>query len=45
VGATATIDGLQHGAGFLLIVEDGMLDMVEGCTYVEPWPDRSRAFS
>src|ERR1044071_4444144 len=30
---TATIDGLAHGAGFVLFVQDGVLDMLEGFSY------------
>jgi hypothetical protein len=37
--ATATIDGLEHGAGFVLFVREGVLDMLEGFAYDEPWPD------
>jgi hypothetical protein len=29
----AEIDGLQYGAGFLLYIKDGMLDMLEGYCY------------
>src|SRR5256885_15953729 len=36
----ADIEGLRHGAGFLLFLKDGYLDMLEGYTYGEPWPDR-----
>ena len=36
---TVTIDGLERGAGFVLFVEDGVLDTLEGFTYDEPWPD------
>jgi hypothetical protein len=41
----AEIDGLQHGAGFVLHVMNGMIDYVEGFTYDEPWPDRIEGFS
>jgi hypothetical protein len=37
--ASATIDGLEHGAGFVLFVREGVLDMLEGFAYDEPWPD------
>ena len=37
--ATATIDGLEHGAGFVLFVREGVLEMLEGFSYGEPWPD------
>ena len=30
---------LKHGAGFLLYVTQGVLSMLEGYTYDEPWPD------
>jgi hypothetical protein len=34
----ADIEQLEHGAGFLLFVEDGAVDCLEGFTYDEPWP-------
>jgi hypothetical protein len=37
--ATATIDGLEHGAGFVLFVRERVLDTLEGFAYDEPWPD------
>ena len=40
----AEIEGLQRGAGFVLFVEHGFLDTLEGFTYDEPWPDRIGAF-
>lgn len=36
---TATIEGLEHGAGFVLFVQDGVLDFLEGYSFDEPWPD------
>ena len=36
---TATIEGLERGAGFVLFVQDGVLDFLEGFSYDEPWPD------
>ena len=41
----ATIDGLAHGAGFLLYVHDGLLSMLEGYSYEEPWPTEIRNFA
>lgn len=41
---TATIEGLEHGAGFVLFVQDGLLDILEGFSYVEPWPDVSARY-
>ena len=35
----AEAESLEHGAGFVLFVEDGRLDMLEGFTYDEPWPE------
>jgi hypothetical protein len=34
----ASIDGLRHGAGFLLYIDNGLLQELEGYTYDEPWP-------
>jgi hypothetical protein len=34
----AEISSLKHGAGFLLYIENGILHMLEGFTYDEPWP-------
>ena len=41
----AEIKGLQHGAGFLLLIEDGRLKMLEGFSYDEPWPDDVSSFT
>jgi hypothetical protein len=41
----ASIGGLQHGAGFLLYVDGGLLSMLEGYSYEEPWPEEIREFS
>ncbi len=36
----AEIEGLEHGAGFLLYVEAGLMVMLEGYTFGETWPER-----
>ena len=41
----AEIQGLQHGAGFVLWVREGVLDFLEGYTFDEPWPDRTDDFA
>jgi hypothetical protein len=41
---TAKILGLNHGAGFLLYVQDGALHMLEAYTYDESWPEREVTF-
>ena len=41
----AKIDGLRHGAGFLLYVRDGLLDALEGYSYDEPWPKKVGRFT
>lgn len=41
----ATIDGLSHGAGFLLYVDKGFIRMLEGYSYEEPWPDHIVGFA
>ena len=40
----ADIDGLEHGAGFLLYVDDGVINCLEGYSYEEPWPENIREF-
>ena len=34
----AKIPGLEHGAGFLLYVDNGSITALEGYTFEEPWP-------
>ena len=41
----AEIEGLAHGAGFVLFIRNGRISMLEGYTYDEPWPDQIRGFS
>jgi hypothetical protein len=41
----ADVDGLQHGAGFVLFIDDGLLVMLEGYALAnEPWPSRVEQF-
>lgn len=40
----AEFPGLQHGAGFLLFVRDGVVCMLEGFTYDEKWPMNADKF-
>src|SRR4051794_2496951 len=37
-GVKAEIEGLQHGAGFVLFVRNGILSFLEGYSFDEPWP-------
>ena len=37
-GAHAEIEGLSHGAGFVVFVQEGRLRTLEGFAYDEPWP-------
>ena len=39
------VDGLQYGAGFMVLVTDGYLNILEGFSYEEPWPEGGAAFS
>ena len=41
----AEIDGLPQGARFVLFIEGGMLELLEGFTYDGLWPDRIEAFT
>jgi hypothetical protein len=40
--ANITLSGLRHGAGCVLFVRGGVLDMFELYSYGEPWPDDAR---
>jgi len=40
----ADIEGLAHGAGFTLFLRDGVIDMLEGFSYDEPWPKEVARF-
>lgn len=40
----AAISGLNHGAGFVLYVQNGALHMLEGYTYDEKWPSDATTF-
>ena len=41
----AEIDGLQHGAGFILYIQGGFLDALEGYSFDEPWPSEIERFT
>jgi hypothetical protein len=41
----AEIDGMLHGAGFLLFVDQGLLTMLEGYGYDDPWPSGIMGFT
>jgi hypothetical protein len=34
------LEGLEHGAGVVLFVRGGVIDVLEGFTFDEPWPDQ-----
>ena len=40
----AEIEGVEHGAGFILFVEDGTIAMLEGFTFDGPWPNEIGEF-
>jgi hypothetical protein len=39
------MQGLVHGAGFVLFVRDGRIDTLEGFSYDEPWPQQVSKFN
>lgn len=41
----ADVAGLKHGAGLILYVTDGFLELLECFSYEEEWPDQIRAYS
>jgi hypothetical protein len=42
---SAEIEGLRHGAGFLLLVRNGVLSKLEGFAYREEWPPKVDRFN
>lgn len=43
-GVYAEIEGLDGGAGFVLWLKDGLIETLEGFSYLSGWPDPVRAF-
>jgi hypothetical protein len=41
----AEFPSVQHGAGFVLFIRNGVVRMLEGYTYDEPWPENTDEFS
>ena len=41
----ADIPGLTYGAGFVLYIKNGILDMLEGYSYDEIWPENISSFN
>lgn len=41
----ATVPGLEAGVGFVLYIEQGLLHVLEGYTFDEPWPQEVQSFS
>jgi hypothetical protein len=39
------LNGLEHGAGFVLFVREGCLELLEGFSYDEPWPEEITSFT
>jgi hypothetical protein len=44
-GAFAELEGVQHGAGFTLFLKEGRIDILEGYTFDDPWPEHIGRFS
>jgi hypothetical protein len=40
----AELSNLLHGAGFLLFIRHGIVEILEGYTYDEPWPTKIDQF-
>ncbi len=36
---------MKYGAGFLVFIDNGYFDMLEGYAYDEPWPDQITGFT
>jgi len=44
VNVLADINGISHGAGFVVNIKDGEIDWLEGYSYDEPWPSSIEQF-
>ena len=44
-GVDAELPSLSHGVGFVLLLRDGYLEMLEAYTYDEPWPESLAGFN
>ena len=42
---SAELPGLEHGAGFVLFIREGVITMLEGYTYDEKWPEKTDGFT
>jgi len=38
----ADVEGVEHGVGFVLFIDNGTMTMLEGYTFDEPWPEQAR---
>jgi hypothetical protein len=43
-GVVAEFPNLEHGAGFVLFIRDGVVRMLEGYTFDENWPNKTDEF-
>jgi hypothetical protein len=41
----ADVEGMAHGAGFLLWLDDGLISRLEGFAYADAWPDEVARFT
>ncbi|HXD00433.1 MAG TPA: hypothetical protein VN048_13910 [Verrucomicrobiae bacterium] len=44
-GISASFPDVQHGAGFILFIRDGVVSFLEGFTYDDPWPEKTDEFT
>jgi len=46
LGSThATINDVKNGVGFVLFIRNGLIEMLEGYTYEERWPQEIKQYS
>jgi hypothetical protein len=41
----AKVEGLKNGIGLILFIKNGVIDMLEGVTYDEPYPQNITSYS
>lgn len=45
LGCLGNLEGIKNGAGFILFVRNGFIEMLEGYTYDEQWPNEVCTFT
>lgn len=39
IGVSADLKGIKYGADFIVYIQNGLIDSLEGVCFAEKWPD------